>query len=327
MCLISLPLSTQRPEVSRKSQRGHSQSLGCNSCNLHATKRLRTSSHLLAAGLRCHILMQTAPLLTALFRSLRHFYVAVLPVECDATVQWVCSANINNVLVIGVFAPDVHEWTGRVPQTVDRFHPLMRMAWKHTSLLLLSSALWWRKDNRKLCLQQQLVATVPLVLQRWLIFTQKDFCTFCMPALMYVSCMSAPVGLMLIFLPSIGSLSPQLEVPGLSSASMMEVGPVGLSFELPKYTCTGLQIRFLRLTPVQPGSSQRWVRYVTHSDSYTIRIWTKRITFIIKAHCHPTLFQLCFDGVSCILRPNKPQLKLDKPGRAKWFIAAFIWTF
>ncbi|CAL8276922.1 unnamed protein product [Arctogadus glacialis] len=64
----------------------------------------------------------------------------------------------------------------------------------------------------------------------------------------------------------------KLEVPGLSSASMMEVGPVGLSFELPKYTCTGLQIRFLRLTPVQPGSSQRWVRYVTHSDSYTIRI-------------------------------------------------------
>ncbi|KAM3868617.1 AP-4 complex subunit mu-1 [Diretmus argenteus] len=64
----------------------------------------------------------------------------------------------------------------------------------------------------------------------------------------------------------------KLEVPGLSSASMLEVGPVGLSFELPKFTATGLQIRFLRLTPVQPGPSQRWVRYVTHSDSYAIRI-------------------------------------------------------
>ncbi|XP_008294067.1 AP-4 complex subunit mu-1 [Stegastes partitus] len=64
----------------------------------------------------------------------------------------------------------------------------------------------------------------------------------------------------------------KLEVPGLSSASMLEVGPVGLSFELPKFTATGLQIRFLRLSPVQPGPSQRWVRYVTHSDSYTIRI-------------------------------------------------------
>lgn len=64
----------------------------------------------------------------------------------------------------------------------------------------------------------------------------------------------------------------KLEVPGLSSASMLEVGPVSLSFELPNYTCTGLQIRFLRLSPIQPGPSQRWVRYVTHSDSYTIRI-------------------------------------------------------
>ncbi|KAG9338968.1 hypothetical protein JZ751_024362 [Albula glossodonta] len=64
----------------------------------------------------------------------------------------------------------------------------------------------------------------------------------------------------------------KLEVPGLSSASLLEVGPVSLSFELPKHTCTGLQIRFLRLSPAQPGPPQRWVRYVTHSDSYTIRI-------------------------------------------------------
>ncbi|KAL4659583.1 AP-4 complex subunit mu-1 [Arapaima gigas] len=64
----------------------------------------------------------------------------------------------------------------------------------------------------------------------------------------------------------------KVEVPGLSAASLLEVGPVSMSFELPKHTCTGLQIRFLRLSPVQPGPSQHWVRYVTHSDSYTIRI-------------------------------------------------------
>lgn len=64
----------------------------------------------------------------------------------------------------------------------------------------------------------------------------------------------------------------KVEVPGLSSASMLEVGPVGLSFELPKWTATGLQIRFLRLSPIHPGPAQRWVRYVTHSDSYIIRI-------------------------------------------------------
>ncbi|XP_039603304.1 AP-4 complex subunit mu-1 isoform X1 [Polypterus senegalus] len=64
----------------------------------------------------------------------------------------------------------------------------------------------------------------------------------------------------------------KLEVPGLSSASLLEVGPASLSFELPKHTCTGLQIRFLRLSVSQPALPQRWVRYVTHSDSYTIRI-------------------------------------------------------
>ncbi|KAM9332298.1 AP-4 complex subunit mu-1 isoform 1-T1 [Pholidichthys leucotaenia] len=64
----------------------------------------------------------------------------------------------------------------------------------------------------------------------------------------------------------------KVEVPGLGPSSMMEVGPVCLTFELPKFTSTGLQVRFLRLTPLQPGPSQRWVRYTTHSDSYTIRI-------------------------------------------------------
>uniref|UniRef100_A0A8C2G5Q3 Adaptor related protein complex 4 subunit mu 1 n=1 Tax=Cyprinus carpio TaxID=7962 RepID=A0A8C2G5Q3_CYPCA len=63
----------------------------------------------------------------------------------------------------------------------------------------------------------------------------------------------------------------KVDVPGLSSASLLEVGPVSMSFELPKQTCSGLQIRFLQLSPTQTGLSQHWVRYVTHSDSY-IRI-------------------------------------------------------
>nr|XP_061801130.1 AP-4 complex subunit mu-1-like [Nerophis lumbriciformis] len=69
------------------------------------------------------------------------------------------------------------------------------------------------------------------------------------------------------------SFYPQLDVPALSSASMMEVGPVDLTFELPKVTASGLRVRFLRLAPAQHrGPAQRWVRYVTRSDSYAIRI-------------------------------------------------------
>lgn len=66
----------------------------------------------------------------------------------------------------------------------------------------------------------------------------------------------------------------QLEVPGLSRAVLRELGPVSLSFEVPAHTCSGLQVRFLRFTGPQSSLPHRWVRYVTHSDSYVIRLNT-----------------------------------------------------
>ncbi|XP_072704743.1 AP-4 complex subunit mu-1 isoform X2 [Ciconia boyciana] len=62
----------------------------------------------------------------------------------------------------------------------------------------------------------------------------------------------------------------KLEVPGLSRASLLELGPANLAFELPAHTCSGLHIRFVRL-PGPAGPPQRWVRYLTHSDSYVLR--------------------------------------------------------
>ncbi|NXN90692.1 AP4M1 protein, partial [Bombycilla garrulus] len=48
------------------------------------------------------------------------------------------------------------------------------------------------------------------------------------------------------------------------------------SFELPAWSCSGLRVRFLRLRGPQgpPGTPtvQRWVRYLTHSDSYVMRL-------------------------------------------------------
>ncbi|XP_044277239.1 AP-4 complex subunit mu-1 [Varanus komodoensis] len=64
----------------------------------------------------------------------------------------------------------------------------------------------------------------------------------------------------------------KLDVPGLSRARLLELGPVNLSFEVPAHTCSGLQIRFLRFMGPQPTLPHRWVRYVTHSDSYVIRL-------------------------------------------------------
>ncbi|XP_070798027.1 AP-4 complex subunit mu-1 isoform X3 [Pituophis catenifer annectens] len=64
----------------------------------------------------------------------------------------------------------------------------------------------------------------------------------------------------------------KLEVPGLTQAGLRELGPVNLSFEMPAHTCSGLQIRFLRFTGPEPTLPHRWVRYVTHSESYVIRL-------------------------------------------------------
>nr|XP_060627737.1 AP-4 complex subunit mu-1-like [Anolis sagrei ordinatus] len=64
----------------------------------------------------------------------------------------------------------------------------------------------------------------------------------------------------------------KLEVPGLSRGGLRELGPANLSFEVPAFACSGLQIRFLRFVGPQSSLPHRWVRYVTHSDAYAIRL-------------------------------------------------------
>ncbi|XP_066281512.1 AP-4 complex subunit mu-1-like isoform X1 [Branchiostoma lanceolatum] len=65
----------------------------------------------------------------------------------------------------------------------------------------------------------------------------------------------------------------KLAVANRTPSTRLELGPVSLNFELPMYICSRLQIRFLRLFDhEQSYVAYRWVRYVTHSDSYVIRI-------------------------------------------------------
>ncbi|XP_054028980.1 AP-4 complex subunit mu-1 isoform X2 [Dryobates pubescens] len=63
----------------------------------------------------------------------------------------------------------------------------------------------------------------------------------------------------------------KMAVPG--PGALLELGPAALSFELPGATCSGLRVRFLRAPGGGPGGApQRWVRYLTHSDSYVLRL-------------------------------------------------------
>jgi len=51
-----------------------------------------------------------------------------------------------------------------------------------------------------------------------------------------------------------------------------EVGPVSLTFEIPMYNVSNLQVRFLRIAESHKSYNPcRWVRYVTQSSSYVCR--------------------------------------------------------
>lgn len=51
-----------------------------------------------------------------------------------------------------------------------------------------------------------------------------------------------------------------------------EVGPVSLTFEIPMYNVSNLQVRYLRIAEMHKSYNPcRWVRYVTQSSSYVCR--------------------------------------------------------
>eukprot|EP00850_Spirogloea_muscicola_P019681 SM000196S05373 [mRNA] locus=s196:246080:248219:+ [translate_table: standard] len=52
-----------------------------------------------------------------------------------------------------------------------------------------------------------------------------------------------------------------------------EVGPVSMTFSIPMYNASRLQVRYLQIMKKSKSyNPYRWVRYVTHANSYVIRI-------------------------------------------------------
>ncbi|NWU41858.1 AP4M1 protein, partial [Hylia prasina] len=64
----------------------------------------------------------------------------------------------------------------------------------------------------------------------------------------------------------------QLEFPCAPPAWRLELGAAHGSFQLPAHSCSGLRVRFLRLCGPAGPPAQRWVRYLTHSDCYVLRL-------------------------------------------------------
>jgi len=51
-----------------------------------------------------------------------------------------------------------------------------------------------------------------------------------------------------------------------------EIGPISMQFEIPMYTPSNLQVRYLRILENKSYNPYRWVRYVTRSSSYVCRL-------------------------------------------------------
>lgn len=59
----------------------------------------------------------------------------------------------------------------------------------------------------------------------------------------------------------------------VSAAQKREVGPISMSFEIPMYNVSKLQVRYLRISETHKSyNPYRWVRYITQSSSYVCRL-------------------------------------------------------
>lgn len=59
----------------------------------------------------------------------------------------------------------------------------------------------------------------------------------------------------------------------ITAAIKREVGPISLSFEIPMYNVSKLQVRYLRISETHKSyNPYRWVRYITQASSYVCRL-------------------------------------------------------
>ncbi len=59
----------------------------------------------------------------------------------------------------------------------------------------------------------------------------------------------------------------------ITAAMKREIGPVSMTFEVPMYNVSRLQVRYLRISETHASyNPHRWVRYITQSSSYVCRI-------------------------------------------------------
>ena len=62
-------------------------------------------------------------------------------------------------------------------------------------------------------------------------------------------------------------------VVGIGATVRKEMGPISLSFEIPMYNVSQLQVQHLKIVERNKSyNPHRWVRCLTHADSYVCRV-------------------------------------------------------
>ena len=58
--------------------------------------------------------------------------------------------------------------------------------------------------------------------------------------------------------------------------------PVSLDFQIEMYSCSGVQVRFLKVYEKSSYNTNRWVKYVTKAGNgeYQIRVWFMKFLII-----------------------------------------------
>lgn len=64
----------------------------------------------------------------------------------------------------------------------------------------------------------------------------------------------------------------QFNLPSISSEEVTSVKPVTVEFEIPYFTVSGIQVRYLKIVEKSGYQALPWVRYITVNGDYQLRM-------------------------------------------------------
>jgi len=65
----------------------------------------------------------------------------------------------------------------------------------------------------------------------------------------------------------------KINLPQAGRSARQEIGPISMEFEIPMYVCSGLNIRYLKVSERDNlYNPMRWIRLITHCDSFVQRL-------------------------------------------------------